>query len=284
MGVQAEATRQQAAPWIPRPFRVRRVRRETGDTRTFDAIAIDGVPMGFSPGQFAMVYVPGVGEVPVSISGNPAAPATLTHTVRAVGAVTEALCRLHAGDLIGVRGPYGIGWPVDEAEGMDVVIVAGGIGIAPLRPAVWQILARRERYGRVVLLYGARTPGDLLYRRDLEHWRGRLDLEVGVTVDFARDGWRGNVGVVTTLIPRAPFDASQAVALVCGPEVMMRFTVTELRKRGLPPERTYLSLERNMHCGIAMCGHCQFGPVFVCRDGPVFRGDAVERLMTIREI
>lgn len=273
-----------AAPRLPRPFRVLRVRRETADTRTVEAQAQDGGPMGFAPGQFAMLYAFGIGEVPISISGDPGRPAVLTHTVRAVGAVTRALAGLRPGQTLWARGPYGSPWPLDEAEGRDAVIVAGGIGLAPLRPLVLQVLARRERYGRAALLYGARTPGDLLYIRDLERWRGRLDLEVEVTVDAAGADWRGNVGVVTALIPRAAFDPAQAVAFVCGPEVMMRFAVAELRRRGLPPERIFLSLERNMHCGIGLCGRCQLGPYFVCRDGPVFSYAAVERIFTVREV
>jgi NAD(P)H-flavin reductase len=165
---------------------------------------------------------------------------------------------------------------VAEAEGNDVVIVAGGIGLAPLRPALYSLLARREKYGRVVLLYGARTPTDILYRRELEQWRARFDLEVYATVDRAMSGWRGNVGVVTALVPRAPFDALNTVAMVCGPEVMMRFTVLELQKRGVAADSIFLSLERNMKCAVGFCGHCQLGPVFVCKDGPVFRYDRVK--------
>jgi NAD(P)H-flavin reductase len=165
---------------------------------------------------------------------------------------------------------------VEDLEGNDIVIVSGGIGLAPLRPALYHILSRRDRYGRVVLLYGARTPADILYRQELEQWRARFDLEVYATVDRAMSGWRGNVGVVTTLIPRAPFDPLNTVALVCGPEVMMRFTVQELQKRGVGPPTIYLSMERNMKCAVGFCGHCQFGPVFVCKDGPVFRYDRIK--------
>jgi len=240
--------------------------------------------MTFAPGQFAMLYVYGIGEVPISISGDPGRPAILTHTVRAVGATTAALAGLRLGQTLWVRGPYGSPWPVSSAEGRDIVVVAGGIGLAPLRPLILQVLAHRGRYAHAALLYGARTPGDLLYGRDLERWRGRLDIEVEVTVDTAGAEWRGNVGVVTTLIPRAVFDPAQAVAFVCGPEVMMRFTVAELRKRGLPPERIFLSLERNMHCGVGLCGRCQLGPYFVCRDGPVFSYAMVERILTVREV
>jgi len=284
----AAAERLEAArldPRIPRMMRVRRVRRETRDTWTVESAAADGAPAPFRPGQFAMLYAPGVGEVPISFSGDAAQPDVTTHTIRAVGPVSRALCALRPGRAMGWRGPYGRPWPLEAVpSGSDMVIVAGGIGLAPLRPAVLRLLADRARFRRVVLLYGARTPGELLFRRELERWRSRLDMEVEVTVDYGDAEWRGNVGVVTVLIPRARFDPARGVALVCGPEVMMRFTVADLLKRGLPPERIYISQERNMHCGVGLCGRCQLGPYFVCRDGPVFSFAEVERFFTIREV
>jgi len=231
-----------------------------------------------------MLYVFGVGEVPISISGNPAQPTPLVHTTRAVGTVTKAMRKLRPDDVIGVRGPFGSHWPIEHAQGKDVVIVAGGIGLAPLRSALYQITAQREQYGKVALLYGARTPSDILYRRELEHWRGRFDLEVYVTVDQATGTWRGSVGVVTKLIPRASFDLENTMVLVCGPEVMMRFTVAELEKRGVAAEHIYISMERNMKCAVGFCGHCQYGPHFVCKDGPVFQYSRVQSLFTKREI
>ena len=208
--------------------------------------------------------------MPISISSDPDDAPLLKHTTRVVGTVTKAMRQLKRGDTMGIRGPFGSHWPVEEATGRDVVIVAGGIGLAPLRPALYRLMAEREKYRKIVLLYGTRTPEDILYRPELEQWRGKFDLEIQVTVDRAASSWRGNVGVVTTMIPRAPFDPTDTVAMVCGPEVMMRFTVMELLKRGVAPERTYLSAERNMKCGIGFCGHCQSGPMFVCKDGPVF--------------
>lgn len=272
-------------PMVPSPVRVRRVRRETYDTFTLELESANGASgFSFTPGQLNMLYVFGVGEVPISISGDPTKPQTLVHTVRSVGTVTETICKLKPGDVLGVRGPFGSHWPVEEAAGSDVVIVAGGIGLAPLRPALYYLLANREKYGRIVLLYGARTRQDLLYTSELEKWRGKFDLEVGVTVDTATAGWLGNVGVVTTLIPRAQFDPAQAVAMVCGPEVMIRFTMRELEGRGISPDNIFISLERNMKCAIGFCGHCQFGPSFVCKDGPVFRYDQVQALFAKREI
>ncbi len=272
-----------AEPMWPRLYRVHGRRRETYDTFTLDLEAV-GVAGEFAPGQLNMLYVFGVGEVPISISGDPARADVLAHTVRAVGPVTRGLAALRRGATVGVRGPFGNHWPMAEAAGSDLVVVAGGIGLAPLRPALYRLLAQREKYGRVVLLYGARTPADLLYVPELERWRGRMDLDVDVTVDAAADGWRGNVGVVTTLIPRARFDPPNTIALVCGPEIMMRFTVRELQARGIPDERIYLSLERNMKCGIGFCGHCQYGPAFVCRDGPVFRYDRIAPFFRIKEL
>lgn len=270
---------------LPQPYRVQRVRQETPDTFTLELEPEEGQPeMDFAPGQFNMIYAFGVGEVPISISGNPAKSATLVHTTREVGSVTRAMRQLKPFDGLGVRGPFGVGWPVTEARGADVVIVAGGIGLAPLRPALYQLLAARKYYGKVVLLYGTRTPADILFRSELQHWHSRFDLEVHVTVDRAMGNWRGNVGVVTTLIPRAPFDPHSTVAMVCGPEVMMRFTVQELERRGVALENIYLSMERNMKCAVGFCGHCQYGPTFICKDGPVFRYDRLQPLMAVREI
>jgi NAD(P)H-flavin reductase len=272
-------------PMIPAPFRVQRLQQNTYDTFTLELAPANGVnEFAFAAGQFNMLYVFGVGEVPISISGDPAHPEKLVHTTRAVGTVTKSMRKLKRGSLLGVRGPFGTPWPVPEAEGNDVVIVAGGIGLAPLRPALYALLAQREKYGKVVLLYGTRSPADILYRRELENWRARLDLEVYVTVDRAAGDWRGNVGVVTTLIPKAPFDPANTVALVCGPEIMMRFTVLELQKRGVGADSLFLSMERNMKCAIGWCGHCQFGPTFVCKDGPVFRYDRIKELFAKREI
>ncbi len=269
----------------PNMYRIERIRKETDDTFTLDLTGVSGAEgLAFAAGQFNMIYVYGVGEVPVSISGDPTQSNPLIHTVRAVGNVTKALRRLSVGETIGIRGPYGTGWPMERARGNDVVLITGGIGLAPLRPALYQILAERKKYGKVVLLYGTRTPQDILFRQELEQWRARFDLDVEVTVDRADESWRGNVGVVTTLIPRSSFDASTCIAMICGPEVMMRFTVLALQRRGVPAENTYVSMERNMKCAIGLCGHCQFGPKFVCKDGPVFSYDVVRDLFNKREI
>jgi len=272
-------------PMVPSPFRLQRVGRETDDTFTLELEPANGANgFSFAGGQFNMLYVFGVGEVPVSISGDPTKPQTLVHTVRSVGAVTQALHKLKRGDVLGVRGPFGSHWPVEEATGSDVVMVAGGIGLAPLRPVLYYLLSNRDKYGRVVLVYGARTPQDMLYRLELEKWRGHFDLEVEVTVDTATATWHGNVGVVTTLIPRVQFDPLHTVAMVCGPEVMMRFTLRELEARGIGPENIFISMERNMKCAAGLCGHCQFGSTFVCKDGPVFRYDQIQAFFAKREV
>lgn len=272
-------------PMAPDPFRVQRVRRETEDTFTLELASTGAArAQAFAPGQFNMLYLFGVGEVAISISGDPRTPETLVHTTRAVGIVTNAMASLKPGQVLGVRGPFGTSWPAAPAEGKDVVIIAGGIGLAPLRPLIYEVMANRERYGRVVLLYGARTPEDILYRKELEQWRGRFDAEVLITVDRATGSWRGHVGLVTKLIPRAPFDPYESAAYVCGPEIMMTYAIEALAKRGLARDRMYLSMERNMKCAIGFCGHCQYGPHFICKDGPVFRYDVLEPLLPIREV
>ena len=272
-------------PMIPMPYVVTRTAQETRDTFTLELKPGNGVqPLHFTPGQFNMLYLFGTGEVPISISGNPASSDLLIHTTREVGAVTQTMRKLKRGDSLGIRGPYGRPWPVEEAVGDDVVIIAGGIGLAPLRPALYHLLSHREKYGKVVLLYGTRSPDDILYRRELEKWRSRLDLEVSVTVDRAFGNWQGNVGVVTTLIPRAPFEATNTTAMVCGPEIMMRYVAMELQKRGVSTDKIYVSMERNMKCGVGFCGHCQYGPRFICKDGPVFRYSEVKELLSKREI
>jgi NAD(P)H-flavin reductase len=270
-------------PLIPRPFRVRRRLQENADSFTLE-IEPEGAAtsFAFTPGQFNMLYIFGVGEVPISISGHSAARNTIAHTTRAVGTVTRALAKLKRGDLVGVRGPFGSSWPTEAALGRDTILIAGGIGLAPLRPVLFRLLGLRRKTSRLVLLCGARTPEDLLYARELESWGQKC--EVHVTVDRATGAWRGNVGVVTTLISRMPLKAQTALAMICGPEIMMRFTVRELQKRGVSDNRIFVSLERNMKCATGFCGHCQFGPEFICKDGPVFPYDRVKSWLEINEL
>jgi NAD(P)H-flavin reductase len=272
-------------PMVPVPFRIRAARQETHDAFTLELRPANGsAAFPFAAGQFNMLYVFGVGEVPMSITGDPRQTASLVHTIRNVGAVTAALAKLRRGSVLGVRGPFGSRWPVEDAAGKDVVIVAGGMGLAPLRPVVYRLLSDRANYGKVILLYGTRTPEDILYHGELAQWRSRLDLHVEVTVDRAPAVWRGTVGVVTTLIQKASFDPRRAVAMVCGPEVMMRFAARELEGRGVAASQIYVSMERNMKCAVGFCGHCQFGPRFICKDGPVFCYQSIASFLHIREL
>jgi NAD(P)H-flavin reductase len=267
---------------IPRPFRVARRRRETRGVWTMQLEPEAGESLRPRPGQFTMLYAFGIGEVPISVSGAPDGP--LVQTVRAVGAVTDAICAARPGAVLGVRGPFGNAWPLEEAHGADVVVVAGGIGLAPLRPALHALLRRRSKYGRVVVLYGSRSPDDLLYRPELEQLGARRDVTVDVTVDSADPTWHGKVGVVPRLIAGADFDVHAAVAFVCGPEVMMRFAAEALLDRGLRADRIVCSMERHMQCGVGHCGHCQLGPTLICRDGPVYPYDALAPLLRVREL
>lgn len=271
-------------PFVPELYRVEAARRELTDTVTLELAPVSGAQPAFEAGQFNMLYAFGVGEVAISISGSPGSGQRFIHTVRDVGAVSGALTRCKPGDVLGLRGPFGVGWPVEAAEGADVLFIAGGLGLAPLRPAIRQVLERRARYDRVAILFGTRTPTDILFRAELEAWRGRFDIEVEVTVDHAGPEWHGHVGVVPELIPHVSFDPSETVAFVCGPEVMMRFTATALNAADVAKDRIYLSMERNMKCAIGLCGHCQFGPDFVCKDGPVMAYDRIAEMLALREI
>lgn len=267
----------------PRPFTVERFAKETHDTFTL-TLATGNGPFAFTPGQFNMLYLFGVGEVPISISGDPGKTESVIHTIRAVGAVTNRLAHVEKGGMLGVRGPFGAGWPVEAAHGRDLVIITGGIGLAPLRPVIYAYLAQREKFGRLFLLYGARTPDDILYGKELKKWAATEGVDVRITVDRGGKDWNGPVGVVTRFIPVAPFDPANCTVMMCGPEVMMRFALIDIARRGVKKEDIYVSMERSMKCGIGLCGHCQYGPLFVCKNGPVFRLPDVERYFAVREI
>lgn len=265
---------------------IRRVTWETDDTFTLliDPPLMNGRPFSFRPGQFNMVYAFGLGESAISISSDPAKSDSLAHTIHRVGTVTSALSRLRRGDTIGLRGPFGTAWPLEEAVGKDVCIVAGGIGLAPLRPVIYTLISRRKEFGRIVILYGARSPLDLLYRVELEEWSKVPNTEVIITVDRGDSSWKGHIGVVTALFSYIKMDSPSTIAMVCGPEIMMKYTYEELERRGLSQEQIYISMERNMKCGVGLCGHCQFGPRFICKDGPVFRLPQVRHLLDKKEI
>jgi NAD(P)H-flavin reductase len=269
----------------PEPFVVRHVLKETGDTFTLTLAPVGGAKLRpFAPGQFNMLYVFGLGEAAISISSDAAHPRTLAHTIHRVGVVTTGLAQMKRGDMIGLRGPFGSRWPIDPARGKDVCIVAGGIGLAPLRPVMYALLRERTAFERIILLYGARSPLDLLYRVQLEEWAKERNVEILVTVDRGDSSWKGYIGVVTNLFTYLKLDARATVAYVCGPETMMKYTIDELEQRGLPEHQVYLSMERNMKCAVGFCGHCQFGPEFICKDGPVFPLPRVRHLMAKKEL
>ncbi|MEV5607561.1 FAD/NAD(P)-binding protein [Streptomyces sp. NPDC052225] len=266
----------------PVPYTVVDRVRETADTATLRiAPARRRHGLGpFAPGRFAMVYAFGVGEIPLSVSAVEP-DGVLAHTVRSVGAVSDALYRARVGDTVGARGPFGTGWELERAAGRDVLVVAGGIGLAPLRPLVRAAVDAPDAYGRLNVLIGARTPEDLLYPAESQMWS---TTSTGVTVDHPGPGWRGETGLVTRLLDAARYDPPQTTAFICGPEPMIRATARDLAHRGVPADRIRVSLERNMRCATGHCGHCQLGPVLLCRDGPVIGFDRAERLMSVREL
>ena len=269
----------------PVPMQVVSARAETEETATIvlERPASGTIATGV-PGQFNMLWPFGLGEAAISISGDTADGSRIVHTVRAVGPVSAAIGRLRAGDTLGVRGPFGIGWPIDRARGRDVVVVAGGIGLAPLRPVIYAVLRDRTAFGRLLVLYGARQAKDMLFRDELAQWEARSDLELFTTLDTADATWTGRVGFVTALLPQLRFQRGNAVVMACGPEIMMRATANALLPTGVRVDAVFVSMERNMKCAAGLCGHCQFGPHFVCKDGPVFPYGRVRELMTVREI
>ena len=262
------------------------VTRETPDTNTY-TIKLNE-PFTANPGQFNMIYVYGLGEIPVSLSNLPERKGTYTlinHTIRSVGAVTKAIMlRIGAGSQVGVRGPYGNGWPMREIEGRDIVIVAGGIGLAPLRPAIKHIEINREKYGRVNILYGARSPELLLYKYELNNYAMIPNTKLLLSSDIPAEGWLHYVGFVTNLINYVDVDLKNTSVLVCGPEIMMKVAVKNLLKKGFKSEDIYISMERRMRCGVGVCGTCQFGHYFICRDGPVFRYSDIEEYFWVEGI
>lgn len=269
---------------IPRTFRITRVIREVAGVFTWHLEAEDGQPFAFRPGQFNMLYLFGVGEVAISISGDCREPEKLVHTIRPVGSVTKAMAQLKAGATIGVRGPFGRGWPIEPIYGSDVIFVTGTVGLAPLRPLIYEVLHQRDKFGKVVICYGSRGTSDILYEDELHVWRGRFDTNVHVTVHSAPAGYRGRVGSVAAAVKVARIDGENTQAFVCRSESLTKPAVDALRDKGVTSDRVWVTLERNMKCGIGLCGHCQFGPTFMCKDGPVYRFDEIEHLFAVREI
>lgn len=267
----------------PVPHRVVDVVHETRETVTLRLEPVSDAVASPTPGQFTMLWAWGAGEVPISVSAVEG-DGRLVHTIRDVAGVTKTLCASRPGDVLGVRGPYGRGWDVDGARGHDLLLVAGGIGLAPLRPVVHAVLADRAAFGRVVLVVGARTEQELLFRAELDGWWHRRDVVVRTIVDRASPGWTGSVGVVTGELVGLDLDVARTRVMVCGPEVMMRVVAQHVTDRGVPATQVEVSLERNMQCAVKTCGHCQVGPYFACTDGPVLTWDVVDPLLTVREL
>ncbi|OGO30655.1 MAG: Ni/Fe hydrogenase subunit gamma [Chloroflexi bacterium RBG_16_54_18] len=270
----------------PYPARIAEIKPEAPGVSTYWLNFLDpGLQQNFNfkPGQFNMLSLPGIGEAAISISSDPSKKERVGHTVRLAGNVTRALGQMQSGDLVGVRGPFGTPWPVAENRGKDVIIAAGGIGLPPLRPVIYQIMQHREDFGRVVLLYGARTPQDLQFAAEYEQWQA-ANIEVIVTVDLADESWTGQVGVVPILFYRLRMDPQKSVVFTCGPEIMLRFVVFEALARRVHENRIFVSLERNMKCGLGFCGHCQVGPFFVCKDGPVFSYNMLKPYFSVENL
>jgi len=261
---------------------------EGADTYTYRSTLDDPAARAafrFQPGQIHMVGVFGVGEVPISVSSDPAEPGELAHTIRVCGRVTHVIEGLRVGDRITLRGPLGRPWPMENAHGGDLVFVGGGLGMAPLRSALYAAIHDRKAYRRVLVLVGARDPGQVLYQGELELLLGSgHDLEIHFVVDRADDGWPYREGLITALFPDVGIDPAASTVFMCGPEIMMWFGMRELSAMGIPDERLWLTMERNMHCAVKLCGHCQLGPYFVCADGPIFRWDEIGPLLGVKEL
>ncbi len=280
-------------PMIPFEATIRWIKKETRDTATYAMKIADrriARAYRFQPGQFNMLSIPGIGEAPISISSAPEEEEIL-HTVRVAGDVTTQLSRLRPGDAVGMRGPFGTSWPLDEVEDRDLLIVAGGLGIAPLRSAIRRILhlARRRKTascptGKKFILYGAKTPKDILFRDEFPRYRSAFQVHLTVDKADPEESWKGEVGLIPTLMRHVSFNPLKSIVFLCGPEVMMQVFTKELTARGVPPEKIFVAMERNMNCGVGLCGHCLFGPVFVCKDGPIFRLSRIVDFWGVREI
>jgi NAD(P)H-flavin reductase len=271
-------------PMVPLPYRVVQRRPETADIVTLWLAPQEQALAPHRPGQFTMLYMPGLGEIPISISGDLHDEGQLVQTIRAVGPISRALYNARIGTIIGARGPFGTHWNLDAAMGGDVVVVGGGCGLAPLRPVILAVLAQRARYRRVLAVLGARDPGEFSFTEEISGWAGRSDLDVVRTVDHSAPGWSGEVGLVTLPLQSTELAPEQTTAFLCGPEVMIRGAAELLTRRGVPAERIQVSMERNMKCAIGHCGHCQLGPLLVCRDGPVVSYAVAAELLAVREL
>lgn len=257
--------------YAPRMARLADIRPMTELEKLFVVELPDGSSLGHQPGQFVMLSIPGVGEAPISVSSSPSrSNGHFELCVRRMGDVTGALHRMKSGDVVGIRGPFGHGFPIEQMRGRDLLFAPGGLGLAPLRSLINQVLDERGSFGRVIILYGAKRPAELLFRDELEEWAARDDVEFHVTVDRGDETWTGNIGVITTLFPKITVDPRNTVAVTCGPPIMYRFVLMEMLGKGIPETQIYLSLERRMKCGVGKCGHCQINNFYCCKEGPVF--------------
>ncbi|MFH1624054.1 MAG: FAD/NAD(P)-binding protein [Pseudomonadota bacterium] len=259
------------SPYLPKWAEISRIKKLTESEKLFELNFTNGKPLGHKPGQFVEVSLLGIGEAPISISSPPGKTSSFELAIRKVGNLTAAMHRLKAGDKIGIRGPFGTYFPVEEAGGKDILFVAGGIGLVPLRSFIKFVLEQRKKYGEITILFGARNPSEQLFLDELEEWRRREDIRYLETVDRSDPNWKGHVGVITTLFPKVQVDPSRTYCVVVGPPVMYRFVIMEAKARGIPDTQIFLSLERRMKCGLGKCGHCQINHLYVCQDGPVFR-------------
>ncbi|MCC7474243.1 MAG: FAD/NAD(P)-binding protein [Pirellulales bacterium] len=275
-----------ASPWLSHAAHIVAIRNEVPGVATYDLVFDDpqrAASYRFAPGQFNMLYMPGYGEAAISISSDPTERGFLSHTIRVAGNVTQAIARQQVGGHVALRGPFGSSWPVNESRGRDIVFACGGIGLAPLRPAIYEVMNHRADFGRVIVLYGARTPSGLLYTNEFDTWRAK-DIEIEVTVDIGDPEWHGHVGVVPLLFYQHRLQAHRTTVMTCGPEIMMRFIVFEALARKIQPEDIFVSMERNMSCAMGFCGHCQIGPHFVCKDGPVFNYRQAEPFFNVEDM
>ena len=267
-----------ASPFEPLPARVLSIREYTDHEKLYRIAFADGRELGHLPGQFVVVSLFGIGEAAISLCSSPTERGGFDLTVRRIGTVTEALHRLKRGAELGIRGPFGKGFPLERMNGHDILIVAGGLGIVPLRSLIHYIMDRRKDFGDVQILLGCKTPGDMLFSEEVPHWRRRADIQFSCTVDRADPDWKGNIGLITSLIPGVTIRPEQTYAVAVGPPIMYRFVIAELLKKGIPPRQILVSLERKMRCGLGKCGACQVRHVYVCQSGPVFTFPELQEL------
>lgn len=274
-------------PFVPYTAKILSKRQETPNIFTYTLKIEDpdyAQSYSFLPGQFNMLYVFGVGEVPISIASDPSQSESLEHTIRVVGNVTKLLGKMEAGETLGIRGPFGSHWPLEEAKDKDLIFITGGLGCAPVTGAIQYALKRRNQYGAIKILHGVKKRHDLIYQKKFKAWKAHPNTQVLLTSDQEDRHWKYQVGVVTNLVDEIEINPEKTVVMICGPEIMMRFAVKNLQARGIANENIYLSLERNMKCALGFCGHCQYGPHFICKQGPVVSFDKMEPFFFHKEI